>query len=192
MHNVILPFHLFPNVAWWQQAQQATEVQIDIHENWVKQSHRSRFDIVGANGVQQLSIPTVKKTRKTLRDVEISYSENWPVLHWRSITSAYNRSPYFEYYGFAIEQLFATKPKYLIDLNLKALEWCYDKLQLPFQVNISASYLHPIDLDFRQQEIPYNDTTYYQVFDEKLGFKPNLSVLDVLFNCGPESAGVLR
>jgi hypothetical protein len=190
MSKAVLPFHLFPNIAWWQQAHKAETIQIDIHENWVKQTNRSRFDIVGANGVQQLSIPTIKRSRRTLKDVEISYAENWPVLHWRSITSAYNRSPYFEYYGYAIEQLFENRPKYLIDLNLKALEWCYDKLQLPFQVELSESYIEETEIDFRSREIPYNPIEYYQVFDEKLGFQPNLSVLDVLFNCGPESAGL--
>lgn len=187
----VFPLFLFPSVSWWQNCLEYDHFVVEVYENWIKQSPRSRFTIATTNGRQTLSIPTVRSTRTRLNEVEISEEGNWRTLHWRTIQTAYNRSPYFEYYADGIRQILETKHKHLIDMSLEALDWCFDKLNMAKSYEIRDSYVEEAETDFRSGQLPYNEQTYFQVFDEKTGFQSDLSVLDVLFNLGPEAIRVL-
>jgi len=192
MDKSIFPFFIFPNLSWFQTWNHDDNAVLEIQENWVKQSLRNRYEIAGPNGRQSLSVPTIKATRKTFKDVKISYIEDWVTHHQRSVKTAYNRSPYFEYYQDGFNQILASKPEYLLDLNQKALMWLASKLQIDKGFETTKRYHENVLNDYRQHE--FSDTeapTYQQVFEEKQGFLPNLSALDLLFNCGPEAGSFL-
>lgn len=192
MDKSIFPYFLFPNLAWFQSWKSCDAAELEVCENWVKQTLRNRYEIAGPNGRQSLSVPTIKSTRKTFKDVKISYAEDWVTHHQRSVKTAYNRSPYFEYYQDGYNQILSRKPEYLLDLNQAALEWLFSKLQIDQELVHTKEYQESGITDLRQQDFSADKgTSYLQVFDEKLGFMPNLSALDVLFNCGPEAGSYL-
>ncbi|MBO6516048.1 MAG: WbqC family protein [Bacteroidia bacterium] len=192
MDKSVLPLFLFPKVGWWQEAIRAGNFILEVSERWVKQSERSRFDIAGPNGRQSLSIPTVKKTRTILNEVEISYDDKWDVLHWRSLETAYNRSPYFEFYKDDIQAIFEARHTRLVDLSLDALIWCNKALGTDLKMEQSVEYSVDYRNDFRKSHFDAENHAYYQVFHDRNEFLPNLSILDVLCNCGPEALSMIR
>ena len=187
-NDELLPMDVFPSVSWFKRMihYSASEVLLDIHSNWQKQTGRTRYEIAGPNKRQQLVIPIDQSTRKTWEEVEISYAEDWQTAHWRSLEAGYNRSPYFEYYKDELRGLFERQPTLLINWNLGALDWMMKKLSLPHTVVFPRKGLpqhsaHQLTL-----------TAYPQVFENRHGFLSNLSMLDALFNLGPEAVTLLR
>ena len=193
MARAVLPLYLLPPISWWAIVVQHNAVMLDIGERWVKQSHRNRFEIAGPNGVQKLSVPTIKATRTCLRDVAINYAEPWQKLHWRSLEAAYNRSPFFEFYKDELQVIFFTKYHHLAELGLALVHWCANKLQVSTTFEVSNAYveLDEKELDYRMEIPEHTPVEYYQVFTDKHRFIPNLSILDALFNCGPEAPSYL-
>lgn len=172
---------------------------IDAHEHFVKQSYRNRAEIYGANGKLNLIVPLQKrKNRIPMHAIEISYEEKWQRLHWRSFESAYRLSPYFEYYEDEFLPFYENKEHTkLLDFNL-ALE---DKIKSLLGLNQARQLTEKYEeqeVDYRQlihpkHELEQIEFPYYiQVFTEKYGFIPNLSVLDLLFNLGPASSDYLK
>lgn len=187
MNPNILPLYVFPSVSWFQNFIRHDSALLEIHENWVKQSFRSRYEIAGPNGRQSLSIPTIKKSRTVLKDVEISYSEDWVMNHLRSIKTAYNRSPFYEFYAHAYTNMLEQRPKYLLDLSVKTIEFGMKYLQLDKALTCTEKYLG-IENDTPSMDL---EIRYQQVFEEKHGFLENLSFLDLLFNNGPSAGSYL-
>jgi hypothetical protein len=180
---------LFPNVGWMQGVSHCNEVILDIYENWVKQSFRSRYEIAGPNGRLNLSVPTIKQSRQRLKDVKISYTDDWITNHLRSVKTAYNRSPYFEFYAQDFETILLKKHVYLLDLSLEGLTWGLDKLQLQNNTKVSEQYALG---DVENEALEIQQEGYHQVFEEKNGFIEGLSFIDLLFNCGPEAQAFVR
>lgn len=176
---------------------------IEKNENFIKQTFRNRCSIYSANGQLDLTIPIVKKTGKKIliSDIEICYDTAWYKLHWNSIISAYNSSPFFEYFRDDFEALYMKKPHLLFDFNLELMKLCLDILQISVSIQPSDSFL-PIsdnnENDFRYKISPKlklpkaNFRNYYQVFEEKHGFIPNLSIIDLIFNEGPDALTYLK
>jgi hypothetical protein len=188
---------------------QYDEVWIELSEHYLKQSYRNRCTILTANGPQNLSIPVAEgsNSKKKIRDVAISYDHPWQKLHWKALLSAYNNAPFFEYYADSIAPFYhERKWKFLTDYNREIQSAVLHELNLKpsFQ---NTGVFHPIgDLppdtdDFRYTIHPkagrqaedehFYPQVYMQVFQEKFGFTPNLSILDLLFNEGPLAANVL-
>ena len=176
---------------------------IEHFENWQKQSYRNRCTIYGANGKLDLIIPIVHKTsRQQIKDMEISYSYNWQKLHWKSLEAVYRSSPYFEFYEDDFRPFYEEKTKYLIDFNASLLALVCDTIQITVQPEKTTSYERetaPGVIDFRNSIHPKQTVAdiakypeYNQVFMEKEGFIPNLSIVDLLFNEGPGSFGYLQ
>ncbi|MDG1729862.1 MAG: WbqC family protein [Algibacter sp.] len=200
MKIVIHPTY-FPNIAHFVAIAKADEVIFEMDDNFLKQTYRNRTYIYGANGKLGLNIPVIhsQKNRQKYKDVKIFNEDNWQNLHWKSLLSAYRTSPFFEYYEDELEHLFTEKATYLFDFNLKCFEVFCDCLQLEIKTSKTETYKKIIEdkTDFRhlvnaKKEAPYNFKTYTQVFNNKHGFIPNLSILDLLFNEGPNALNYLE
>jgi len=177
------------------------KVYLECHENYTKRSYRNRCHIAGANGMLRLSIPLEKgKNQQTpIQEVRISYEEPWQAQHWQSIQSAYGNAPFFEYYADYIRPFFEQRYEFLFAWNEALLQQLLEILQLP-QPECSPTFWQtpPTDIkDFRNiitpkdsgstQDAQFQPQPYVQVFADKHGFMPNLSIVDLLFCTGPEA-----
>lgn len=177
------------------------EVLIETSENYLKQSYRNRCIIAGANGPLPLSVPIVKPdTLKCLtKDIRISDHGNWRHLHWNAIVSAYNSTPFFEYYEDDFAPFYEKKYEFLFDFNEELRMLICQLLDIQPQIQYTTSFEADVENDFRwispKQDIAdpsFLLKPYYQVFQDKHGFLPNLSIIDLLFNTGNEGILILR
>jgi hypothetical protein len=194
MKTVLLSTAYLPNVHYLSQVINCDTIVIEKHENFVKQTYRNRCDIVTANGKLSLSIPLIKQADKELiSDKKISYAEDWQKQHWRTIVSAYKNSPYFEFFEDEFKPFYENQFEFLLDYNTQLLQTILHILRVKKQIKFTQTFeLNPSQVfDFRSlSDIQKNDTVikpYYQVFADKLGFTPNVSCLDALFNVGLET-----
>ncbi len=199
MSVVLLSTAYLAPVSYYVLLARAGKVVIEQHENYQKQSYRNRCLIAAANGPMVLSIP-VKKTppgKNSIRDIQLSGHGNWQHMHWNSLVSAYASSPYFAFYRDDIRPFYEKKYKYLFDFNEALREEICALLHLEPRLEYSKSYTTGPEteiLDYRGLIHPKKQRLeellpgpYVQVFDRKFGFLPDLSVLDLLFNTGPEA-----
>jgi hypothetical protein len=179
----------------------AKNIVIEARENFLKQTYRNRCSIYSANGKIDLSIYLEKCRRNhlPLKEVKISYSQPWNKIHWRAIVSAYNNSPYFMYYQSEFEKFYTAEYKWLIDYNTQLLSLCLKLLGMNHDISFTEEYLseYPAGVDFRNQYKPGKPSAVYfakytQVFDYKAGFIPDLSIIDLLFNRGPDAQEYLK
>jgi len=175
---------------------QNKDCTIEYYENFIKQSIRNRCEIYGANGKLRLTIPKKREgsSRTKITNIKISYKENWQRLHWNSIISAYNSSPFFKYYKDEIKSFFNQKEPFLINFNNKIQEVILNLLEEKVSYTNSTKYHHTGDFtDLRDYHWKIkNQDRYDQVFMEKHSFIANLSILDLLFNLGPASTYYLK
>ncbi|MDR1517928.1 MAG: WbqC family protein [Dysgonamonadaceae bacterium] len=193
-------FYLAP-IGYYAALFQADSAKIEIGENYRKQSYRNRCVIAGANGAMPLSIPIEKpETPKCpTKDIRIADHGNWRHLHWNAIVSAYNSSPFFDYYRDDFEPFYEKKYDFLCDFNEQLQGLVCRLLGVETPVSYTIAYEEtpaPRVIDLREtfhakREPEYETPVYYQVFSEKFGFIPNLSVIDLLFNTGNEARLVL-
>ena len=188
----------FPTINYLSQLVDFERVEIEIFETYPKQTYRNRMVISTANGLLPLSIPVEKPNgNHTLtKDVTICNKEDWRTKHWRAIQAAYNSSPYFLYYEDDIRKLIFNDCKFLIDLNSEILSYLLKKLRFTTEFSFSKDFCPMPDSDFRNVFSPKvavqpPNKPYPQVFEERFGFQPNLSILDALFNLGPETKAYL-
>lgn len=183
------------------------KIYVEQYDHYMKQTYRNRCTITGPDGELALSIPTVKPdTQKCpMKDIRISDHGNWRHLHWNAIESAYNNTPFFEYYKDDFHPFYEKKYEFLIDFNEELCQLicqlidihptigrtdCYKMEFTPEETDL-REIIHP-KKDFRIVDQEFIPQPYYQVFDSKLGFLPNLSIIDLLFNMGPESLLILE
>jgi len=176
-------------------------------EHYRKGSFRNRTYIAGANGTLRLTIPLRKgkNEQQSIEGVQIAYQLPWQQQHWQSIQSAYGNAPFFPFYADEFAPLFAEKVDLLVTWNRKLLVTILDCLGLDStlkETNTWQDQLPPTMDDWRNAIHPkghrrlpdpsWQPQPYPQVFREKHGFLPNLSILDLLFCAGPESVGILE
>lgn len=154
---------------------------------------RNRCAIAGAAGKQLLTIP-VKGGRdhhQLYRDTRISYTENWQRKHLHAITTAYASSPFFEFYFPYLKPFFENKYEFLFDFNLHLLEVLARKLNVEYKQELTVDFVRQpngiSDYRYRKGESSINFPRYYQIFEHKNGFIPDLSIIDLLFHIGPEA-----
>jgi hypothetical protein len=204
MDKVILSSCYFAPINYYKLLLNSKEILIDYHENFIKQTYRNRCVIYSPNGSLNLIIPLEKKANHTpIKNVEISYDNNWQKVHWKSLEAAYRRSPYFEFYEEDFRPFYELKKwKYLIDFNQEAQELIFSLLDIKPIINYTDKYHSSIDgyTDFREMSPKsksgndFFDKTvpYSQTFQEKHGFIDNLSILDLLFNEGNNALSYLN
>lgn len=197
----------FPSVAWCAAVWNEQMVAIDAAEHYQKGSLRNRCYLASPNGPQRLSIPLQKgKHQQTpIRDVRIAYDQPWQRQHWRSILAVYGNAPFFEHYADDFRPFFERQWGFLFDLNQALLELILThKLGWSGDWGLQNNFIPPEDWlhgsDFRGQIAAraqgwpawYFPKRYPQVFEERTGFLPNMSVLDLLFCCGKTGIEVLK
>ncbi|MEE4197148.1 MAG: WbqC family protein [Bacteroidales bacterium] len=198
-NKALLSTAYLPPVQYFSKLATYDEIWIEAHENYLKQTYRNRCVIYGANGKLALSIPVKKISTKTrIRDIAIDYDTNWQKMHWKSIESAYRSSAFFEFYADDLAPFYHTRYQFLFDFNHDLIMKLAEQLELTIDLSFTDRYYfpgdHPMD-DYRgsihpKQKVNDQDfkvREYFQVFSEKYGFIPNLSILDLLFNTGPEA-----
>jgi len=199
MNEALLSTTYFGPVQWYQKLNRTETVWIEQCESFQKQTYRNRCLIATTQGIQALTVPVVRGETSLIKDIRISDHGNWRHLHWNALQSAYGESPFFEYYQDDIRPFFEQRWTYLLDFNETIRSKMCELIDIQPKVSYTESYIREQDLkslqDFREAinpKHPLPDTDfiarpYYQVYQQKHGFLPNLSVLDLLFNMGPES-----
>ncbi len=192
---MILTPNFLPCIAFWQEIFKDKEIKIKDDDIYYKQSYRNRTQILTANKVLNLIIPVHASSGKTLtKDVKIDKHEDWQRIHLQSIKAAYNRSPYYQYYDYIFQILYEKKYDFLLDVIIDSLTLC----QKAMGINLPISLLkeeksETLNLNSKNQnEIIDNYTfkPYLQTFGNT--FVPNLSILDLIFCCGPEAKSFLN
>lgn len=204
--GILLSTAYFAPISYFTKLAVYPKIYIEQHEHFIKQTYRNRTVILGANGPISLIVPVEKGREQKIRikDLRISYDENWQRNHWRTIFSAYNSSPFFEYYADELESFFRKKVDFLFDYNQLITETILEILEIPTELIITEAFeqIPESFINFREKISPkvhrnsydpqFSPTSYTQVFSEKFGFVADLSILDLLFNEGPSTYSVLR
>ena len=203
--QLLLPSQYLAPVGAYAYLFSAERVVEDRGEFYIKQTYRNRCYIAGPQGVQSLIVPVDRKglAHSPMRDVRISEHGNWRHVHWTALVSAYESSPYFEYYADDFRPLYERPFRYLVDFNEALHRLVCELLSFAPQERVSDEYVPATAgwTDLRQLLSPkqplaslerFRSVDYYQVFASRLGFLPNLSIVDLLFNLGPESRLILR
>ena len=210
--TAVLSSTFFGPVQWYQKLYRYDRVIIEHCDSYQKQTYRNRCLIAATNGVQALTVPVESPSSPPQsgeameKGVRISDHGNWRHQHWQALTSAYGDSPFFQYYEDDLKPFFTEKWEFLYDYNETIRQKMCELLDIQPQVAITKEFFQDYsglseDLfhDFReaiQPKHPQPDPDflprrYYQVYERKHGFLPNLSILDLLFNMGPESVFLL-
>ena len=209
-NKIILSSAYLAPVQYFTKLIQFDEVEIEMYEHFLKQSYRNRCIILTANGPLSLSVPVAEgsNSKRQVKEVKISYDHPWQKLHWRAMLSAYNNAPFFEYYSDSLAPFYCEKKwKYLTDFNLEIQSVVLAEMNLQCRFKMTEKFctvgmLPTGTLDFRYAIDPkqsrhisddhFAPIVYMQVFQEKFGFTPNLSIVDLLFNEGPMALEVLK
>lgn len=198
MRDICLSTAYLAPVEYYAEIAKAETVLIESCDFYQKQSYRNRCRIAAANGPMSLSIPVEKSSEEKLliRDVRISGHSDWQLNHWRSIESAYNSTPFFEYYKDDLLPFYEKKWIFLFDFNQEIQLKILELLDLHKTIRVTGEYKNKLDngiLDLRETIHPKKEyqslkcSPYYQVFEQRFDFLPNLSIIDLLFNMGTES-----
>lgn len=202
MQQLVTPVVPFPNMFWWLCAHETDIVTFDYAEHFEKMSYRNRYYITGANGLIKLTVPLQhgRNQRTAMQEVTIDNREQWQQQHWRTITSVYGRAPFFEHYADELEKLFVAEHTQLVAFNMTGILWLKKQLGISYTEVIADEYekVYPDAQDIRSTFKPaiekkaQQEELYYQLFGERNGFYPNLSMLDLLLSEGPAAKLILQ
>ncbi|WP_317163613.1 WbqC family protein [Mucilaginibacter aquatilis] len=200
-NGAVLPMFYLPPVEYFTVLNNnKSNVLIEKHEHFPKQTYRNRAHVYTPDGLLSLVVPVIKgsKVHTAVKDVKISYDFNWQRLHWMSLQACYRRSAYFEFYEDDFARFYEDKFEYLFDYNEQLLSMILKFLKLPAKLTYTEEYHRAYDnlADYRNSIHPKKDAAfeqkpYFQVFEERKGFLKNLSIVDLLFNQGPQAMNYL-
>ncbi len=199
--GAVLPMFYLPPVEYFAQLNSYNpDFVIEKHEHFPKQTYRNRANIYSPDGMLTLVVPVIKgsKVHTPVKDVKISYDFRWQRLHWMSLQGCYRRSAYFEYYEDELAPFYEKKETFLFDYNDQLLQLILKLLKIKASINYTETYEAEYSTlaDFRhtinsKKESDFQQKLYFQVFEERHGFMKNLSIVDLLFNQGPQSVNYL-
>lgn len=205
--TLLIESQYFPPISYYKTLIKHDTLKIEICEHYQKLSYRNRAYIAGPNGRMLLSVPLSKgkNQRTVMKDVRISNEEKWQGLHWKTMVSAYRRSPWFEYYEDDLQNLFEKPFNFLLDWNMACFEWANRTLGISYDITTTESFIMKYEADLnitdaRDSIRPINllspnhdmQGAYTQVFQERTGFLADLSILDLLFCEGKHALEVIR
>lgn len=207
--KAILATTYFGPLQWYQKLNRFDGVLMEQHEHFLKQTYRNRCVIATTQGQQALTVPVeapvgegVALSKTEIKDVRISNHGKWRTEHWNALQSAYGESPFFEFYEDDIRPFFENRWEFLLDFNMAITEKMCELLDIHPHIELTSSYQNSLPIgegwgetDFRtvihpkhpQEDSDFSPKPYYQVYKERFGFLPNLSILDLLFNMGNEA-----
>lgn len=213
MSEALLSSAYFGPVQWYQKLNRYDKVRVEAYDSFIKQTYRNRCVIATANGLQALTVPVERTadgqrpdeqgqvSKCLMKDVRISNHGNWRHIHWNALMSAYGESPFFEYYADDIRPFFEKEWTFLYDFNAEICAKMCELIDIEPHVEPTAGYMFSDEAegmgidDYRDAIRPkhsmpdpmFAPRRYYQVYEQRHGFQPNLSILDLLFNMGTES-----
>ena len=190
----------FGPVQWYQKLNQSDRCLIERHNHFIKQTYRNRCVIATTNGLQALTVPIERfeGAHCAMLNIRISDHGSWRHLHWNALQSAYGESPFFEFYADDIRPFYERRWEFLVDFNMEITQKMCELLDIQPHITLTDAYVSADQegvTDYRDAIRPKNPLPddsfqprrYYQVYEQKHGFQPNLSILDLLFNEGPEA-----
>ena len=203
MAEIVLTTAYLAPIVYYSEMVNADTVYLENFDFYLKQTYRNRCQIAAANGSMILTIPVEKagSGKMLTRDVCISQHNDWQIQHWRSIESAYNSTPFFEYYKDDLWPFYEKKWDFLWDFNQEIQTKIFELLDITPSIQFTGQYKTTLEeniLDFRETIHPKKSNftddlkPYYQVFESKFGFQPDLSIIDLLFNMGNESQLIIH
>ena len=203
MKTLVLCPAYFAPIAHWVPLAHSTPIVWETQDHYQKQTYRNRAYIAAANGKLMLNIPvkhTQKGTHQKYQEVRIENDFPWQQQHWKSLESAYRSSPFFEFYEDDLNVLYTTPALTLLDFNMRCIRWVGESLQLNvpeftttnYQKTLPSEHTDGRDWIHAKGNQPIGLDPYIQVFSEKNGFLANLSILDLIFNEGPNAVSYLK
>lgn len=198
--KILVSTAYLPPVEYFSLISQADEVLIEVEENYLKQSYRNRCYILSEHGPQLLSIPVYlgSQHKTPLKEIRIDYSKRWQQVHLKAITASYNSSPYFQFYFENIEKIISKKIDFLIDLNMELMESVLKMLKIKIGITYTTNFkpVGEAENDFRYKISPKKESQFFvkeyiQVFEICNCFVQGLSIIDLIFNMGPEAVDYL-
>jgi hypothetical protein len=198
--KILLSTAYLPPAEYFMLISQADTALIEREENYLKQSYRNRCYILSSHGLQPLTLPVYSGSihKTPVKDIRIDYTKRWQHVHLGAITAAYGSSPYFLYYIENIEKIISKKIDFLIDLNMELSEAILKMIKLDTKLTYTTDFVPAgqYDKDFRykispKKESHYTTKEYMKVFDCGKNFRQKLSIIDLIFNTGPEAINYL-
>ena len=197
--SIILPTSYFGSIAYFRELSEHNNVLIEAKENFPKQTYRNRCELVSADGIISLSIPTkrIKGSKTKTEDIILSDDENWRIRHWRSIKSCYQSAAYFDYYKSEIEELLFTKKETLLNFNINITKRIIKWLDINTEIRVTKQFKPYSNNDLRIKLVDKNNfqkikkSPYIQVFQAKTNFKKSLSILDPIMCEGPMARNLI-
>jgi WbqC-like protein family len=198
--KILVSTAYLPPLEYFSMISRADEILIEREENFLKQTYRNRCYILSSHGRQLLSVPVYlgSQHKTPIKDIKIDYSKRWQQVHLRALTASYSASPYFQFYFEIIEKIISRKIDFLIDLNIELLESILKILNLNPEISYTTHFepIKDVENDFRykispKKESHYAAKEYLTVFDYGNQSVQGLSIIDLIFNTGPEAAEYL-
>jgi len=198
--KILISTAYLPPLEYFSLISGAEDVSVEKEENYLKQTYRNRCYILSAHGPQLLSVPVYQGSlhKTAVKDIRVDYSKRWQQVHLRAMAASYNSSPYFEFYFENFEKIISGNHVFLLDLNMELTMHVLEILKIDKKLFYTKKF-EPVcgyQYDFRYRISPkaessFSEKRYLQVFESNTGFIPNLSMVDLIFNMGPEAVKYL-
>lgn len=201
--KLLIDYQYFGTVNYYKMLFQFKHIEFEEYEYYQKGSFRNRSIIPGANGLISLSVPLQngRDQRALFRDIKIAYKDNWVLQHSRALDACYMRAPFYEFYRDSLFSILNNQEEYLMNLDKQLIIWTLKMMKAPIKISANSSFQKQVDATstdgrnlFMPNKVapPNTMVPYAQVFEDRIGFKPNMSILDLLFCNGPSAIGLLK